>query len=616
SVDDLWRGTQNYGWYRPAIFTLYKLLFAAPPALIGLARAGVWLAHAVSCGLLGGIAARYWRTLNPQSPSSQAMIAAWTATGLGVVFPFAVLPLPHLGTAMHVFTGLGLVVCTAALLRALEERDRSALAVACVSALLSPYFHESGVMVGAAATLAGVIWLGSRWWTRWRPLAAPTLCGLLFLPIWLMSRRSPVGQQIVSSNFDLSELGARVGYFLQPATYPLQFLGGRLHYGLGVFEDTALWISVAAACGLWLWVWGPRRAARLAALAAGAGLLVGLPSITSLTIGYIIISQRLLFAPGLLSIVLWSHLVTRLLRADGQPWRAALVRGGLALWLGVLPLVYVGREVHLHTQALGPLAETIAAVQADPTARHLVVNPITWLTYRERPFPLGHDGVVVGADYVTQAQLIEANTQQAIAIDGVAFADLLPNLSDRYLAVANPATPQWDAVRLVQALPDYDSVWLVQWPTPARNRLVYAGRVQARAADPPTSYLARFEPGLYLTDVQTEHTGGTFTIRLSWSLLGSPPVGEIFRHVYTCDGHLAANGTGAALEGLAPLWGLAAPVALIDQRTVTLSTNDAAGCYRVEVGLFNPADGVRSTPFDNNGAAWSNDVVSTGPAGP
>ncbi|MBL8094432.1 MAG: hypothetical protein JNL73_09700, partial [Anaerolineales bacterium] len=159
SVDDLWRGTQNYGWYRPAIFTLYKLLFAAPPGLIGLARAGVLLAHAVSCGLLGGIAARYWRTLNPQSPSSQAMIAAWTATGLGVVYPFAVLPLPHLGTAMHVFIGLGLVVCTAALLRALEERDRSALGVACASALLSPYFHESGVMVGAAATLAGVIWL-------------------------------------------------------------------------------------------------------------------------------------------------------------------------------------------------------------------------------------------------------------------------------------------------------------------------------------------------------------------------------------------------------------------------------------------------------------------------
>ena len=105
--------------------------------------------------------------------------------------------------------------------------------------------------------------------------------------------------------------------------------------------------------------------------------------------------------------------------------------------------------------------------------------------------------------------------------------------------------------------------------------------------------------------------GGAARLDLYWHSTGD--AGEdVFAHVLDCAGGVLGQRDGAALGGAYPLWLWPPGIFVHDVRHVPLSA-PAGDCYRVEIGLFNPADGARTAAFGPDGNRLPNDAVALNP---
>ena len=66
---------------------------------------------------------------------------------------------------------------------------------------------------------------------------------------------------------------------------------------------------------------------------------------------------------------------------------------------------------------------------------------------------------------------------------------------------------------------------------------------------------------------------------------------------------------GPPLGRMFPLWLWHPGETVRDVRTIPLSTESLNGCYQVEVGLFDPTSGTRTTGRGDNGQPLPNDAV-------
>lgn len=625
SVLELWTNAEGVAaYYRPIASTLYKTLITLqPPGSTVASHVVVLILHSVNASLTGCLTlsllipkSKKIRPARPILGMRASNAAALTAAVLFACYPYAALPVAHVAAIMHPLVTLFMLGTTLAALRFARSAHVTWLVVAIGLAALAPFAHELGIMTGAVALLVVVLddWSSAR--RIWRSLLALPLASALFLPIWLLVPKNV-------NPFEWLGFGgllASVTFFTQGLTFPLQPISRLLinwipqlnpsplvsFVGLPWWVIVAMWsvalLALAAATLALL----SHRSWRILGIAASWSLLVALPSIAMLAFPYITVSQRLLYAIAPAAAMLWAVACISLASRVRQP----ILRGMTALMLVAcivtVPILYIQREMALHRLALEPLKQLAAIGRDYPTDRHLVINAVNWVSYRRPWYALGHEGVSVSAPYIDPATLVWLNARTAAQFDTASVPSLNSERS-LYSYSTIGADEPWDWADVAALSPEYDRIWITDYGDQAIS-IQEAGSVRPGTDRPPVDYLASFGEGVFLTDADAQMEGLGLTTSLHWKVLDGIADATIFRHVYSCDGQMIAQGDGFALGRTLRLELLPPGSEVRDIRHIPVSQLSPEDCTIFGVGLYLP-DGTRVPARGPDGSALENDIV-------
>jgi hypothetical protein len=328
-------------------------------------------------------------------------------------------------------------------------------------------------------------------------------------------------------------------------------------------------------------------------------LLAALPAMAVLPFSYVTVSQRLLYWMAAPSAVLWATVCVA---------AAATVRrltGQAAVGLAVATMVllpsgwYVCREVSLHKLALSPLRRYATIARQFSDERHLVVNAVDWVNYKEPWYALGHEGVAVSADYIDFGQLVRLNSGTHTRFEAVTFPEIRSELDRLYYATIGEDRP-WHSETLAAEAPAFDRVWLTTYAEEG-IRVEEVGSVRDGPVAVPSRYQARFGEQIYLVQSQFRVIRERAIVILDWKCLDDLPDVTVFRHLVDCVGNPLAQGDGLPLGRMLPFSQLAPGSEVHDVRPIRLGDVPEDGCFKVGVGLFRD-DGTRLEAAAPDGA--------------
>ncbi len=284
------------------------------------------------------------------------------------------------------------------------------------------------------------------------------------------------------------------------------------------------------------------------------------------------------------------------------------VSGALALAALGIPSVHAARQAGLNVLALTTLRQLDDVARRYPADRHLIINTVNWMSYRQIWYPRGHDGLAVLAPHLSLPDLIYLNTGVRLDATIATFPDLLPDFKNHFISTVNEgASELWNTLIFSAHVAGMDHAWFTSY-TDTQAPMRDAGHVTLAGPPAPARFLGRFEYSVYLTDVSLRVEGSLLTVTLDGLYLGPDPQATIFRNAFDCSGNLAGLGSGLALGAMLPFGGLPARALVHDVRPIALDTRSADGCYQVQVGLFR-ADGSRVAAYGPDGGALENQLV-------
>jgi hypothetical protein len=602
----IWTNHTGYAYYRPLIFTFYKLAFQLlVPNLIFLLY-GVSLAlHALNGLLVGLLAALLVRDAQRVPGEHSALQVSPTQAGifaslLFVIYPFSIYAVGNFAALMHpavvCLTLLGmLAVC-----RFVRAPARRWLAVMLIAAAVAPFFHESGVMLSAIFVWAILCFnarLLRRYW--WLPIALFLLSGV-FVATWWMVPKSGGARHWP----DPKMMFDNATFFLQGLTYPVQPLATLLIERFKWSDIATIWlVGLSTLAGLAFVFWRARWQ-RLYLLCVGWAGLVILPSVLALQFLYILTGPRLLYCVAPPAILLWTFGCLALVKSMHRAWARVLVGAAAVLLLVALPLYFDERKAQLYEMSLAPIKQLAQWTEASPRDRHLVINPPDWVADIKDLYPLGSWGVSVMPDYVQLYQLMRINTGQAIDITNVQFPPIQEAMGKHYYQINGPVF-DWSA--LAGIVTGFDHVWLTTY---ADDRIAVEEAGTARAGTPtaPNDYRASFEGQLFLKNAHYAVEGQEAVVTLDWKYLGPNPQATIFRHVFDCAGNVLGMADGFLLDRMVQFSDLTPGVEVRDVRHIPLKALSADGCYYLEVGLFRE-DGTRVNATAADGTTFTDAAV-------
>lgn len=611
TLRQIWTNQTGYAYYRPLIFTFYKLAFQLlVPNFISLLYAAALALHALNAVLLGMLTASLVRDARPardvQSPVTLSPLhAGLFASLLFVIYPFAIYTVGNFASLMHpvvvcaTLVGL-LAVCRFVRTPASIAPARRWMAVMLGAAAVAPFFHESGVMLSAIlvwAILCLNVRLLRRYW--WLPIALFLLSGV-FVALWAIVPKT--GDRLTWPH--PQDMFENATFFLQGLTFPVQPLAALLIDRFKVPDIAAVWlVGLPALLGLAAVFWHVRLK-RLYGLLVGWAVLASLPSIVALQFWYIVTGPRLLYCVAPPAVLLWT-LGCIALVSSLQRWARVLVGAAAVLLLTAFPLYFTENKARLYELSLAPIKQLARETRATPRDRHLVINPPDWVADVKDLYPLGSLGVSVMPDYVQLAQLMTINTGLPIVIDNVQFPPVQEAMSTHYYQI-NGLGFDWGA--LAGIVPNYDHVWLTTY---ADDRIAVEDAGAAKAGTPaaPDTYRASFEGKAFLRDALYMVDGQEAVVTLDWKYLGPDPQATIFRHVFDCAGNVLGMGDGYLLDRTVQFSDLAPGTEVRDVRRIPLKTPSAGGCYFLEIGLFR-ADGSRVKAVAPDGTVIENAAVT------
>jgi hypothetical protein len=275
-----------------------------------------------------------------------------------------------------------------------------------------------------------------------------------------------------------------------------------------------------------------------------------------------------------------------------------------------VPVLYVRREMALHDLALRSLKQLTRIGRSYPADRHLVINAVNWVNYRQPWYALGQEGVSVSAPYIDLDTLVWLNSRMPARFSAASIPTIRDDLSMYSYSTIGDDRP-WDWADVATLSPEYDRVWIADYSEQAIT-IEEAGSVRRGTALPPAGYLASFGDGVFLTDANAQIEDSMLTVNLDWKVLDGVTDATIFRHVYDCDGHMLAQGDGFALGRTLRLELLPPGSEVYDVRRIPVSQLSPEDCLVLGVGLYLP-DGTRVPARRPDGSALENDEVVVHP---
>ncbi len=408
-------------------------------------------------------------------------------------------------------------------------------------------------------------------------LAYP-LTAVLFVIVWLVVPRQP-GITGVALQLETAV------YLTQVLVYPL--LGRPWGYDVNaVLPPTALLgLLLLGVVGLLTLAHrhGRGRLALFGLLWAVFGLL---PSFAGLDFEYVRLADRLLYAPALGVVLLWSAALWP--ETSVAAWQRYLATG---VWLLIMVqsvwlLLLFSQMYRAGTDHLQAAIYEMGAANG----RYLFVNfPDRYLL--TRPFyPVGSWGVTLApvvvdlADFVplTRPSSTQSTSYSMPWVDTAARAEGPYQIDMRGVII--------QANELYQQAQTHDAVYLSRYDTNGRFHLNRAGALHPNPhSDCP---LVRFDDIICLHGVQINASADQLALTLDWSATEPiPPHTTIFVHMGQPDEPPLAQADGDSWRGLLPLTSWQPGHLIRDERLLPLTNRP--DLLAIRIGIYNWVEGQR-----------------------
>lgn len=571
SWTEIWLGPPENPFYRPLVFTVYKLGRLLPPGPDRIALHAVNLAlHWLSACLM------VWLLRLTGRSSEEALLAA----ALFVVFPFKfmavswVTAMPHLMvTALTLF----------AVVTALQAGDAGApawWALSLLATALAPMAHESGYVCGGLVAAALVLNHGMG--GRRTPLVA---VGILLNVAALLWRRFIPGAGQASFNGLQDWLGNSM-FSLHGLVYPIAPLIGTLvrrfaiqDFLLVVMGAVGLAALLAVAIlrrGEWRWM-----ALSLCWWAGGM-----LPAVVSLRYGYNYTAPRVysLASPGIT--MLWAGVLV-FLSGLRKPSQNRAKRYGRWVWPAISVLLggaillqnvaFLSKQRELFTELNRVYRRVFDVASPDRALEPGFVNLPTSLARPEKTYAMILETVLFLPPYSSFAEFMAVNG--ARPADVVVYSPVVQDPG--YACGLRGEGLDWEGMR--QFAVEHEGVWLARWRD-GDLVLDHVGHIQEQGPRTSREPVAVFADGVAVESAAAQAVGRhEWKLSIEW-VASAPLDGRIFVHVRDGEGNLVTQVDGPALGGMVPSWIWQPGDHIHDVRYVTLG--DRLQPYTVEVGLF------------------------------
>lgn len=579
---EFWTQVTPYGYYRPLVFAIWKILPTSPVILRSLNLA----LHALAATFVGCLADVFARR-GQWMPGVAA--AAFFAT-----YPFAYQVVPWVSATFYPLVVTLSVVAVVAYLRARAGNHPAWWAVSLAATVLAPLAHENGLLVGLLVALCE--YLTQEKPHRWTWLLTYLAIGALSGTLWWVVRASRLGTLAL----DAAGLMENATFLVQGISFPLA--------PIAQFFDGATWVIWAIAIAtVTLLTWAAGRRGRYALVWFVLSIL---PVWVMMRPDWLADAPRFLYSAGVGAALLWGFALARF---------TGIGRGGLDKGLKPLVLksamrtilllaalapgaVFVWEGVTWHLRGGAPIREAVEMAQASPDDSLLLVNLPDRLAPGQSLYPRNHGGANLLPPQAPTEEIVGAPLGSARPQDAAITAGwLLPSVD--YVRTTYGPTPD-SPDSLAALIAEHRRVAVTEY-VDTDIHLREAGQVLRDSPSGPP--LARFGDGLVLVSASTLINGEMLRLELVW-LLEMAAAGDetMFVHVADSGGTLIAQADGDPLMGLYPMTLWLPGTAVLDVRYARLGDGIPAEVY---VGVWQPGTGERLEAFARNGARFPDDRV-------
>lgn len=601
----------GYGFFRPLVFTAWKLLWSLFQGYQAAAFHGLSLTFHIGNVLLVYLLSR---RLGGRLYATVASLAF-------SCFPFNYEAVAYVAALFHPMLTCLALLALLAYDQYLSTKRRRFLAAVVLLHLLALLTHENGVII--PALLLGwdfCLRPPARWrdiLQRWSIRLGAVSLAYLFL--WRSIPKSAEQGLQPPDNVIRNALAL----WSQLASYPLMPLV-RPSSGEVLLIVTLLFAALALLLAL---VWR-RRERRIYFFGLVWLAAATLPSAISLEPAYLYGSPRLYYLGSIGAALLWA-LPARLASRrpgsgqdcasdDGAQYRSRRLLSGatlvaLIVLLSLQPLRYVTCQMHFMQEVTGLVREmgVLAAQEKPQTAITWVNLPYYFSSCQhypqgcDNPYPYAPVGAVVLPPYASPSDLARVNG------DGV----------DRPMrsVTVHEYAPGW-------ALHSTETLTLDALREELRGARVYVmdlltlswvplHAVWHTGAD-PMAYAALFGERVGLAGWRVTREGDTLAVTLEWQAVrnGAAPL-TVFVHLYREDGSLAAQHDGPPAGGFVPPNAWHAGDIITDTHRLVLDPDTAAENCTLVTGIYDPQTGIRLNAVSDAGETIPNNaaVLLTGP---
>jgi hypothetical protein len=583
-VETLFSGVPNYQYYRPLIFTFWKLILNT----WGADSAPIFHAYLIGGHILNAVLLyALTHTLTRSRP-----IAAVAAL-LFTIYPFSYQAvtwiIAHQPPSL-IFVLAGLLVYVKARSGMQDAippgrfaRSRSVIlnVTALILLVMSMLLHETGfvsagliVLIEAYLVLTKRVPKISLW-----PLAYIAVTGLAYLIYSSAAKSSPP-----QATFEM----ATGLYLLQGLTYPVAMLLARVCQPASC-DPTSMLVPASVIFLIVLAVFWKLQRTILIGLFGVLWFLGGiLPMWAGRDFVYNEYAPRLLYLAGCGACIAIAAVVGRSVETAHFTAKRMIALGLIALIL-LQSTTFVFRRQGLHDDAFALLTQENKARFGPRDGKALFINTVELFTFKDQEFPLGWFGVLVSPWHNRIGVDQHLRARNAEWVIDPAQAQQVQDQARLQLEFHGQVLPP---DQLQTAILSATQVFRVEAPR-GDLQLFEIGQIEHNAT-PPESFAASWPDDVHLISATIEREAGVPVLNLDWFVGGSiDPDVTVFVHVLNDAGHVVAQADGDLVGGYVPIGVWQKNDRVRESRVLPI---ESAGHYRIALGLYNRATQLRLNP--------------------